>query len=146
MSFWDSSAVLPLSVEEPLSAPVRQLGRTLGAPVVWWACMVECCSALERRRRAGQLNFQQKGQAERLLHQLAAAWMEMHPTLALRERAIRLLAAHDLRASDALQLAAALLWAAERPSGRVFVCLDARLREAAQREGFTVLPEALPYL
>jgi hypothetical protein len=72
---------------------------------------------------------------------LSALWVEVEPAAALRERAVRLLSSHNLRAADALQLAAALVWAEERPAGRVFVCLDARLREAARLDGFTVLPE-----
>ncbi len=60
----------------------------------------------------------------------------------LRERALRLLSSHHLRAADSLQLAAALVWAREQPRGRVFISLDSRLGEAARREGFTVLPES----
>ena len=62
------------------------------------------------------------------------------PTLALRERAGRLLASHPLRAADALQLAAALVWCDERPAEEGFVCLDRRLRDSARREGFAVVP------
>ncbi len=143
MSFWDSSALLPLSVKEPASEQMQQIGREHGVGVVWWSSLVECRSALDRRHRDGQLNLPQKRQAERLLGQLATAWSEVQPTAALRDRALRLLSQHNLRAADALQLAAALIWAEERPLDRVFVCLDARLRDAAEREGFTVLPETL---
>lgn len=38
-----------------------------------------------------------------------------------------------------LQLAAALVWAGKAPKGHQFVCLDQRLREAARKEGFTLL-------
>jgi hypothetical protein len=38
------------------------------------------------------------------------------------------------------QLAAALVWCEEQSAGEVFVCLDDRLREAARREGFSLLP------
>ena len=38
------------------------------------------------------------------------------------------------------QLASALVWCAEEPRDESFVCLDARLREAAAREGFRLLP------
>lgn len=62
------------------------------------------------------------------------------PTAPLRDRAGRLLAAHPLRTADALQLAAALAWCDDVPRGESFVCLDERLREAARREGFAVLP------
>ena len=50
---------------------------------------------------------------------------------------------HPLRAADAMQLAAAIVWANGQATGHEFVCLDHRLREAAQREGFTVLPKQL---
>ena len=43
------------------------------------------------------------------------------------------------RAADALQLAAALMVAEEDPGLVDFVSGDARLAEAARREGFTVL-------
>lgn len=36
--------------------------------------------------------------------------------------------------------AAALIWFEEQPDGETFVCLDARLRDAAHREGFDVRP------
>jgi hypothetical protein len=39
---------------------------------------------------------------------------------------------------DALQLGAALLWAEGHPEGRTLYTLDARLRGAAEREGFVV--------
>jgi len=56
------------------------------------------------------------------------------------QRAERLLSVHTLRAADAFQLAAALIWTQESPRGFELVCLDQNLREAAFREGFTVLP------
>ena len=62
------------------------------------------------------------------------------PTLALRERAGRLLRGYPLRAGDALQLSAALAWTENAPRGEAFVCLDTRLRDAASREGFAILP------
>ena len=51
-----------------------------------------------------------------------------------------LLAVHPLRAADGFQLAAALLWSRGETAGRHFVSFDQRLREAARREGFAVLP------
>ena len=61
----------------------------------------------------------------------------------VRHRAERLLALHPLRAGDALQLSAALVACEERPEGELLVCLDARLREAAAREGFHLVPESI---
>jgi hypothetical protein len=54
--------------------------------------------------------------------------------------AIRLLRVHALRAADALQLAAALVWADGVPSGSVLHTHDRRLATAAEREGFEVRP------
>ncbi len=141
MSFWDSSAVIPLCLEEPESGNLRRIARSQGAPVVWWASPVEICSALERQRRLGQLAPGETRMALLALEELASAWHEVQPIRSVRGRALRLLAVHSLRAADAMQLAAALIWAEEKPVGRAFVCLDARLREAAGREGFTILPE-----
>jgi HAMP domain-containing protein len=66
---------------------------------------------------------------------------EILPVEGVRTRAIRLLAQHPLRAADALQLAASLIWCEEQPSTETFVCLDNRLRDAARREGFALFPQ-----
>jgi predicted nucleic acid-binding protein len=47
---------------------------------------------------------------------------------------------HPLRAADALQLAAALVWAGSPAVGEMVV-LDRRLREAARLEGLRPLPD-----
>jgi predicted nucleic acid-binding protein len=52
-----------------------------------------------------------------------------------------LLAVHALRAADAFQLAAALLWSRGDTGAHTVVSFDERLREAGRREGFQVLPE-----
>jgi hypothetical protein len=51
---------------------------------------------------------------------------------------------HDLRAADALQLAAAIEAAEGRPRGLGFVTLDLRLADAARREGFRVIVPGAP--
>lgn len=109
---------------------------------VWWAARVECISALARRSREGVLGTTGEEHARRALGMLAGSWSEILPTDRLRTLAERLLAVHPIRAADALQLAAALQWCAGEPIGRPFVCLDQRLREAARREGFVLLPGA----
>ena len=67
-------------------------------------------------------------------------WVELLPSEALRATAERLLAVHSLRAADAFQLGAALAWCGGRPPAHGIVTLDSRLRDAASREGFDVLP------
>jgi hypothetical protein len=107
---------------------------------MWWGSPVECQSALYRRHREGRLPASPLEQASRRLSAVVEDADIVAPTLALRERAGRLLASHPLRAADALQLAAALVWCDERPTDEGFVCLDQRLRDGARREGFAVLP------
>ena len=101
---------------------------------------MECESALFRRDRERLLP---RESVERALGRLGALVEDVYvvaPTLALRERAGRLLRGHPLRAGDALQLSAALAWIEDTPRGERFVCLDARLRDAASRQGFAILP------
>jgi hypothetical protein len=59
----------------------------------------------------------------------------------LRDRSERLLGVHSLRAADAFQLAAALVWSRGQTPAHAIVSLDERLRLAAAREGFRILPE-----
>ncbi len=141
MRFWDASAVIPLCVDDPSTTIVRRLAHEDEAIAAWWGTIVECCSALSRLNRQGDLAVSDFTQARHLLDRLAEGWAEITPGPEIRNQAIRLLGLHPLRAADALQLAAALVWADRRPWGHPFVCLDARLREAARAEGFSLLPK-----
>ena len=76
-------------------------------------------------------------QSRQILNRLAGLWAEILPSNLVREQAARLLLLHPLRATDALQLAAALIWTGQQATNLGFVCLDHRLREAAYREGFS---------
>jgi hypothetical protein len=109
----------------------------------WWGSRVECTSMIARLLREGRLNAMSAQQTRAALQQLWSTIQEVAPTEDVRARAERCLAVHPLRAADALQIGAALIWARERPQGVEFVSLDTRLREAAAREGFTVLPSAV---
>ncbi len=140
MKFWDSSAVISLCVDEPTSAAMRSVLRSDPAMVAWWSTRIECLSALLRRSREGSLSGAGVAEARALLRALADSWVEVEPSESVRTSAERLLAAHALRAADSLQLAAALLWCGGHTRGAEVVCFGARLREAALREGFGVLP------
>ena len=140
MRFWDSSAIIPLCVKERASEAVGGLVKGDEDVVVWWTTRIECLSALSRRKREGVLSSSDEGQARAVLSVLAEAWSEVQPTEMVRIRAERLLSIHPLRAADALQLAAALIWARETPRDLDFVCLDQNLREAALKEGFSIHP------
>jgi predicted nucleic acid-binding protein len=143
MKFWDSSAVLPHCLHEPQTPNLKKLCMRDGAIVAWWGTAVECYSALARLRREQALSTADETQVRAVVHALMATWTEIEPSRAVREQAGRVLLLHPLRAADAFQLAAAIIWANGQASGHEFVCLDHRLREAAQREGFTVLPNQL---
>ena len=71
---------------------------------------------------------------------LAPGWSEVPPTDGIRDAAVRLVRAHDLRAADAFHLAAAVVASDGEPSGLSFVTLDERLALAASREGFPIVP------
>jgi predicted nucleic acid-binding protein len=132
--------MVPLLVAERRSEEISDLVREDPAMVVWWGSRVECVSALRRLERKDQLAASAAREALSLLDTLAGAWSEVLPSEALRAEAERALAVHPLRSTDALQLAAALTWRGgpARPAG--LVCLDERLRDAASREGFALLP------
>lgn len=142
MRFWDASAVIPLCVSEPRSAIMRSLAEQDAEIAAWWGTTVECCSAFARLVREGVLMAAGEEQARRVMETLAKEWTEIEPAKSVREKAIRLLRVHPLRAADSLQLASALVLAGVDPSGHVFVCLDQKLRDAARKEGFRVLPES----
>lgn len=139
MNFWDSSALLPLLVEEAASKAILALYRKQPEIVAAWSATVECVSALSRLEREGRLPPRAVTKATRQLKELQAAWHEVQPIEPVRQLACRLLRAHPLRAADAMQLACALMTAGSHAGDWGFVCLDTRLCEAAEREGFRVL-------
>jgi len=140
VKFWDASALIPLYIDGPQTKAIRSIARADGDIVAWWGSPVECYSAVARLRREGFLKPKEEDQIRHLLTLLSDAWTEIEPSAEIRLIAARLLLAHPLRAADALQLAASLVWAGTTPMGHHFVCLDDRLRAAARTEGFTLLP------
>jgi uncharacterized protein len=138
--FWDTSAVIPLLVEEPTTTLLLDLLREDEHMIVWWGTPLECVSALARRAREGGLEPAQETLARASLDLLVTSWSEVQPTARVRSQAQRFLGVHPLRTGDALQLASALVWSENAPDRRIFVCLDDRLRDSARKEGFTVQP------
>ncbi len=138
MRFWDSSAVIPLTVTEASTDGIRATAEQDPVMCVWWATEVECVSALARLEREGALTDTGITGALERLDLLAESWNEVQPVAAVRTAARRLLRVHALRAADALQLAAAVIAAEGQPASLEVVTLDERLAVAARREGFTV--------
>ncbi|MGH7529881.1 MAG: type II toxin-antitoxin system VapC family toxin [Gemmatimonadales bacterium] len=136
MRFWDSSAVVPLLVSEPGRDALLALLEDDPAMLVWWGTRVECTAAIARREREGALAVAEAGAALDRLLSLGTQWQEILPVEIIRSTAERLLRVHPLRTADSLQLAAAIVAAEHEPRSLPFVSLDARLNEAAAREGF----------
>ena len=139
MRFWDSSALLPLFIDEPTRDRLIALLDSDDEVLSWWGTPLEIASALARREREALLTADQVSETLAALNTLAAGWHEIVPTDAVRRTAERILRTHPLRAADSLQLSAAIIAANHDPTSLEIVCLDNRLTLAARREGFTVL-------
>jgi predicted nucleic acid-binding protein len=140
VKFWDSSALLPLFLDQPATPVVRELLRADGGLVLWCLTDVEVRSGLARLVREEAITA---SVADGILTDLDVLWrgaQVIAAVEAVKPRAFRALRIHSLRAADALQLGAALCLAGEDPRGTEFVTLDRRLAEAARKEGFAVLP------
>jgi len=129
-----------LVVDEPYSETLRHIVREDPEMVVWWGTPVECISAAAKTRRMGKITADDEREVRRRLDDATGRWGEISPSEDVRKTAKLLLRRHPLSAADALQLAAALIWCSNRPEEATIVCVDKQLREAADAEGFTVLP------
>ena len=138
-AFWDTSALVPLYVQQQPSAAVRALLEQHEI-AVWWATSVEMRSAFERLLRMGQLTQQEHAAAGMRLEKLRRGWRELQPSEALRAQAEAFLMSYSLKAADALQLAAAWIWCSGDVQRCTFISGDAQLLDAARQVGFqTVL-------
>jgi uncharacterized protein len=140
VAFWDASAVVPLCCSQPATVQGRRLYRELKRMVVWWGTPLEARSAFARLVREGHLTADARSRAITHLTRMRVAWDEVLPTERVRSLAEEMPDTYGLRAADAAQLAAALVWCRERPARRALVCFDDRLRAAAAAAGFTVRP------
>ena len=139
MKFWDTSAVIPLLIQEATSAQVDTVLRADTSLVVWWGTSIECVSAISRLEREGGITADQGIAIIERLDQIRETWREIQPGQRLKQIAERILRLHPLRAQDAQQLAACLM--ANQDHTVVFVTLDKRLALAAHKEGLQL---ALP--
>lgn len=138
MRFWDSSAVVPLLVRQESSSRAEGWFAEDAVMVLWTLTSVEVVSAFRRLVRERALGEEGAHLAERRLDRLVRTCHLIIDVTAVKGLATRLLRVHSLRAFDALQLGAALLWTEGHPAGRTLHTLDGRLGSAAEREGFVV--------
>src|SRR5207249_3300080 len=132
-----------LCIDEPTTELLHALEEGDSGLVVWWLTRIEAHSALARAARERRLLGAGEQASQACFVRLFDRVTEVGPVEAVRTRAEQLVAVHPLRAADALQLAAALVWARGKAVGLEFVSLDQRLRRAARGEGFVVLPATL---
>lgn len=139
MKYWDTSGLASLLLTDthsPLAA--QSLGDDPDI-TTWWATFVECQSAIWNNERRGMIPTVDAEAAQQRLLTMRKLWIEIPPSERIRSIACRFLRVHDLRAADALQLAAAYEAAEERPEDLAFVTNDRRLMAAARREGFPIV-------
>jgi len=137
-AFWDASALVPLYVTQQSTREVSALYQAYDV-VVWWTTPVEIASAFARLLRMNYLDVSTWRQSLDEVLDEAQEWSVLPPTAAIRGKAIEVVGRYDLRAADALQLAAALEWCNEQPPGHKFITTDKKLRDAAMLCGFDTL-------
>ena len=136
-AFWDTSAVVHLCVPGQGSSGARRLLHEQ-TPVIWWCTPVEALGAIERLHADRVITLPACLAAKERAQAMLGSWREIHPSDFVRELALVLLGQFRLRAADALQLAAALVWCKQKPQSRIFVCNDVKLVSAAMALGFDV--------
>ena len=80
MRFWDTSAIIPLCIEEQETRSIQNIAKRDGMIVVWWGSIVECYSAFGRLRRDGFLKPKEESLSLGVLSQLAGVWTEIEPS------------------------------------------------------------------
>ncbi len=142
MRFWDSSALVPLVVQQARSSDAERWIAEDAGIVAWTLAATEMLSVIRRLAREGGLSARAANEADRLTVALVSHAQIVTDVELVKARAARVLRIHPLRAAGALQLSAALAWANDRPNGHVLHTFDTKLGRAAEAEGFRVVPDA----
>ncbi len=135
MKFWDSSAIVPLLIQQGRTSQAQSLYKEDPLVMLWWGSDVECTGTIARLVGEGALGRSEEQAAFERLGELQHEAHEIQPSAKLQQIAKRLLRTHILRSADALQLAAVLSANELSLSSLPFVCFDERLGLVAQREG-----------
>lgn len=136
MNYWDSSALVTLFVEQPCSSKYAALYEREGQVVTAWHSVAECASAFCRLCREGLVTEAQLTELLARLQTQAVNWYILASGNRLEHLTLRMLRIHPLRAMDAIHLAAACLVRGDEIGPMGFFSEDARLAEAAAKEGF----------
>lgn len=79
MNFWDTSALVALSVDEPHRQHALNALEEDVRMVVWWGASVEYVAALSRRERDGSLTNDEVTRHLAHLRALSRVWYEVQP-------------------------------------------------------------------
>lgn len=139
MKFWDTSALVPLVVDEPATEAVRELLTEDPDVMIWTLTSVELLSALGRLGRLSDGLRDLLPALRESARDLVSRCVLVADVDGVRRRAERLVGVHPLASADALQLAAALTASGDRPERLDLVTLDVPLARSAQLEGFKVI-------
>jgi predicted nucleic acid-binding protein len=140
MSFWDSSAIIPLVATQEMTSRADELYRSeKSGIIVWWGTYTECVSALSRLERMSELTSAEVEKALAAVREISKSWNVILPSNQVREKANRLLRVHPLRTGDAFQLASAIVASEDSTSSLALTTFDERLATAARKEGFPVI-------
>jgi len=140
MKFWDSSALVPLIVAEKETDYCMKTLSGDQEMLIWCLSKVEVISALCRMVRYEKFSESDFNKAKKQFNELIQRAYEVKAIEKVRNRALRLLEVHPLRAADACQLASALVATQEDPDRLSILSFDERLKSAAAKEGFDVNP------
>jgi uncharacterized protein len=133
ISYWDTSALIPLLVQEPASPACRRLWDATTNPIATRLLYVEAAAALHQAHRLGRID---PAQLKRLVADLDSYWdgfsvLELDDALA--SSAAALAGKYALRGYDAVHCAAGLTLAADPTS--VLASGDGRLLAAWRSAG-----------
>ena len=133
--YFDTSAIIPLIVDEPASPLCERLWNDASEAVSCRLFYAEARAALARAHRLDRLSAAQLARSVLSLDEIAAGIANVEVTESLVRRAGRLASEHGLRGYDAVHLAAALAIADD---DTVLASDDRELLAAATRDGLMV--------
>jgi uncharacterized protein len=135
----ESSAVLAWLLNETAAPEVRQLLTDAAIIVASDLTLIEYDRVLQRAVALGELNAAEAADRHAYLTAAASQWQILHLAGEVVDRARLPFPAEPIRTLDAIHLASALTARAALP-GLHFLSLDERVRAAAKKLGFQLLP------
>lgn len=140
MLYVDTSALVKLYVEEPLSQELSYAVDEAEAVATSLLAYTEAMAAFARARREVRLSPQEYRRVVDAFEEDWSRYITVEVTDRLVKTAGHLAASRALRGYDALHLASALTLRERVPSSMMFVAFDRALSAAAKRESLRIHP------